>query len=69
MPSTHIHGNANADRENRIEDRTSHCMHARIRDVHIIIDDSTRRIDFPANHKKKVRFYDIDEILEDEKEL
>jgi hypothetical protein len=69
VPSTHVHGNAFGDRENRIEDRTSHCMHARIRDVHIIIDDSTRRIDFPANHKKKVRFYDIHEILEDEKEL
>tara|TARA_R110000764_G_scaffold39031_4_gene86910 strand:+ start:271 stop:408 length:138 start_codon:yes stop_codon:yes gene_type:complete len=45
-------------------------MHSSLRDVFIVIDDKTRRLDFPANHKKKVRFYDIDEILEEEeKEL
>ena len=69
VPGTHLHGNPFSDRENRIEHRTSHCLHSSVRDVHIIIDDKTRRFDFPANHKKSVRFYDIDEILEDEAKI
>ena len=69
VPGTHLHGNPFQDRENRIEHRTSHCYHSSVRDVNIIIDDKTRRFDFPPNHKKKVRFYDIDEILEDEAKI
>lgn len=66
VPGTHVHGNPFQDRENRVEDRTSHCLHSSLRDVFIVIDDKTRRVDFPANHKKKVRFYDTAEIIEDE---
>jgi uncharacterized protein (UPF0218 family) len=65
VPGTHVHGNPFGDRNNRVEDRTSHCLHTTLRDVFIVIDDKTRRFGFPKNHKA-VRFYDIDEIMDEE---
>ena len=43
----HRHGNAFSERKDRIESRTSHCIHAKLRDVEIIIDRFTKRKDFP----------------------
>jgi len=64
VPGTHIHGNAFQEKHNRIEDRTSHCLHTSLRDVYIIIDDKTRRLDFPVG-KPRVRFYDTADIIKE----
>jgi len=64
-----MHGNAFAERHNRIEDRTSHCVHTEVRDVRIHITDHTKRVDFPPpTAKPRVRWYDIDEIIEDDEQ-
>ena len=67
LPSLHYHGNAFSEKENRVEHRTSHCRHAKLRDICIVIDDKTRRLEFPANHRS-VTFYDVDEIINEENE-
>ena len=46
-PTVHRHGNAFSERKDRIETRTSHCIHAKLRDIVIIIDKFTKRKDFP----------------------
>ena len=51
-PTIHRHGNAFSERKNRIEMRTSHCVHARLRDICIHITDATKRIDFPEEEGK-----------------
>lgn len=67
LPSLHYHGNALNQKENRVEYRTSHCIHAKSRDICIIIDDRTRRLDFPREHKD-VTFYDVNDIIKEEPE-
>ena len=45
----HRHGNAFSERKNQIVIRTSHCCHAKLRDVYIDINDKTERKDFPEH--------------------
>ena len=46
-PTVHFHGNAFNERKNQVIARTSHCIHAKLRDVFITIDDKTVREEFP----------------------
>jgi hypothetical protein len=46
-PTIHFHGNAFNERKNQVVARTSHCIHTKIRDVFITIDDKTVREGFP----------------------
>jgi len=46
-PTVHFHGNAFNERKNQVVARTSHCIHTKLRDVFITIDDNTERKDFP----------------------
>jgi len=46
-PTVHFHGNGFSERKNQVVARTSHCIHAKLRDIYITIDDKTERKDFP----------------------
>jgi len=50
-PTIHRHGNIGGQK-NQVVARTSHCIHARLRDVYITIDDKTERKDFPEEEGK-----------------
>lgn len=63
-PTVHRHGNAFKDGANRREDRTSHCIHAKLRDVSIVIDDQTKRVDFKEEDLAKSVYMTTEEIID-----
>ena len=47
-PTIHWHGNIGGQK-NQVVARTSHCTHAKLRDIYITVDDKTVREDFPEH--------------------